>query len=143
MNAAEQINAKVMLEIFSAIERRDPARFLELCHPDVEFHWPPALPYGGTSHGVKMEPPTWTHTWTPLQPTEAERRMDARVVAASEDEAVVLWQQRGVSPTGGRFDAPVLGLYRFRDGKLARAQMFYFDTVALVDFLARARSQAA
>jgi len=36
----------------------------------------------------------------------------------------------------------VLGLYRVRDGKLARAQMFYFDTTALAGFLAYATDQA-
>ena len=43
-----------------------------------------------------------------------------------------------MSPTGDRFDGPVLGLYRVREGKLARAQMFCFDTSALIDFLGRA-----
>jgi len=51
---------------------------------------------------------------------------------------VVLWQQRGISAAGERFDGEVLGLYRLRDGKLARAQMFYFDTTAVNNFLARA-----
>jgi hypothetical protein len=37
----------------------------------------------------------------------------------------------------------VLGLYRLSDGKLARAQMFYFDTVTVVDFLARAKGQSS
>jgi len=68
--------------------------------------------------------------------------MDPRVVAATGEEVVVLWQQRGLSPTGARFDGPVLGLYRVRDGKLARAQMFYFDTTALAGFLAYATDQA-
>jgi hypothetical protein len=36
--------------------------------------------------------------------------MDARVVAASDDEVVVLWRQRGRSAIGDRFDSPVLGL---------------------------------
>ena len=53
--------------------------------------------------------------------TEAERKMDPRVIAESEDEVVVLWQQRGVSRSGKRFEGEVLGLYRVRDGKLARA----------------------
>jgi ketosteroid isomerase-like protein len=64
--------------------------------------------------------------------------MDPRVIAESEDEVVVLWQQRGVSPSGDRFDGEVLGLYRVRDGKLARAQMFYFDTAAVAIFLEKA-----
>lgn len=131
-------NAEVMVEIFSAIERRDPQRVLDLCCSDVEFHWPPSLPYGGISRGLGGDRPTWNETWIPLQPTETERRMDPRVVAASDDEVVVLWRQRGVSRAGDRFDSPVLGLYRIREGKLARAEMFYFDSAALANFLGRA-----
>jgi ketosteroid isomerase-like protein len=140
MNIKE--NIMVVRDIFRAIERRDERRFLELLHPDFEMHWPPSLPYGGTSRGLKQESPTWSETWTSLQPTEAERRMDPRVVAASEDEVVVLWRQRGVTPVGDRFDEEVLGLYQVREGKLARAQMFYFDTATLVSFLAKAKGQA-
>jgi ketosteroid isomerase-like protein len=135
-------NIKVMRDIFSAIERRDARRFLELVHPDCEMHWPPSLPYGGTARGLQPAEPTWNTTWLPLQPTEAERRMEPRVVAASEDEVVVLWRQRGMTLAGDRFDGEVLGLYHVRGGKLARAQMFYFDTAAVVRFLAQAKSQA-
>ena len=88
-------NAQVMRDVFSAIERRDLQRLQELWHPDVEFHWPSSLPYGGVSHGPEGERPSWSQTWIPLQPTEAERRMDPRVVAATEEEVVVLWRQRG------------------------------------------------
>ena len=68
--------------------------------------------------------------------------MDPRVVAANENEVVVLWRQRGVSPLGDRFDGEVLGLYQIREAKLARAQMFYFDTAAVGDFLAKAMEQS-
>jgi uncharacterized protein len=139
-------NVEVMLNIFSAIEQRgsqrlDPQRALEFFHPDVEFHWPPSLPYGGTSRGLKVDRPTWDKTWDSLQPTEAERRLYPRVVAASDEEVVVLWQQMGVSPSGDKIDTPVLGLYQLREGKLARAQMFYFDTAAVLSFLAKAKGQ--
>ena len=33
---------------------------------------------------------------------------------------------------------PVLGLYEVRDGRFARAEMFHFDTAAVVGFLERA-----
>ena len=135
-------NVKVMRNIFSTIERRDAQGFRELVHPDVEMHWPASLPYGGTARGPKPEEPTWSATWIPLQPSEAEQRMDPRVVAASADEVVVLWRQRGVTPAGDRCDEEVLGLYHVRRGKLARAQMFYFDTAAVVRFLAQAKGQA-
>jgi uncharacterized protein len=131
-------NFSVMLEIFRAIEQRDLQRMLNLCHADVEFQWPPSLPYGGMSRGMKTEGATWADTWIPLQPTEAEQRMDPRVVAASDEEVVVLWRQRGLSPAGDRIDSPVLGLYRIAQGKLAHAQMFYFDPAAVGNFLASA-----
>jgi len=131
-----------MLNIFSTIERRNTQRFRELVHPDVEMHWPASLPYGGTARGLKPEEPTWSATWIPLQPTEAERRMEPRVVAASVDEVVVLWRQRGVTRAGDQCDEEVLGLYHVRGGQLTRAQMFYFDTAAVVRFLAQATAQA-
>jgi hypothetical protein len=51
--------------------------------------------------------------------------------------------QRGRSPSGERFDGPVLALYTVHDGRLARAQMFYLDTSELVGFVGRASGQAA
>lgn len=127
-------NRKLLLDVFRAIEQRDNRRFGELLHPDFELHWPSSLPYGGSKGR------TWSETWEPFQPGETERRMDPRVVAVSEDEGVVLWRQRGVSPSGERFEGEVLGLYQIRDEKLARAQMFYFDTVAVASFLKKATS---
>lgn len=136
----------VILAAFDAVEDHDDARLAELCHPDAEFHWPPNLPYGGTVRGVRpgSPPAGWEAAWDPVQPTESERRLDPRVVAATDDEVVVLWHQRGLAPGGERFDSEVLGLYRVRRGKLARAQMFYFDPVAASAFLANyAKRQAS
>jgi uncharacterized protein len=134
-------NVRVVLEAFRCVERRDDPGLISLYHPDIEFHWPASLPYGGTrrifDNEGRLQPPragvpTFDSTWDPLQPTEAERRMDPQVVATSQDDVVVLYQQRGVSPRGEHFETPVLGIYRVRDGKLARAQMFYFDTAAVL-----------
>ena len=139
-------NAEVVLETIRAVERRDAERLFELYHDDVELHDAPSLPYGGVARGkrslreqLERSPgETWLGTWGPLQPTERERRMDPRVVACEGNEVVVSYRQRGVAPNGERFDGPVLGLYEVRDGKFARAEMFHYDTLALVDFLARA-----
>ena len=139
MRGSEQQNSKTILQIFRTIEQRDDAGFRGLLQPDFEIHWPPSLPYGGTFPGLEPRPNGWGATWQPLQPTEAERRMDACVIAAHDNDVVVLWHQRGLSPNGVRFDGEVLGLYTFREGKLARAQMFYFDTTAAARFLAEAR----
>ena len=132
--------ADVVLRAFAAVERRDREGLLALYHPEVEFHDAPSLPYGGCLRGKAevARDDGWERTWVPLQPTEAERSMDPRVVATNDREVVVLYRQRALGPSGGRFDAPVLGLYEVREGRFARAQMFHFDTVAVVDYLARA-----
>jgi ketosteroid isomerase-like protein len=143
MTANESV--AIVLEAFRAVEERDKQRLLELYHPEVEFHWTPSLPFGGSTRGgVKARPgPSWSEVWEPLQPTEAERRMDPRVVAATEKEVVVHWHQRGLSPSGEeRFEGEALGLYEVRDGKFARAQMFYFDDIAVERFLAAAGAEA-
>jgi ketosteroid isomerase-like protein len=145
-----QTNEEVVLRTFRAVEERDREALFELYHDDVELHDAPSLPYGGTVRGkaairaqLEAAPEaTWLGTWGPLQPTEAERRMDPRVVATEGDEVTVLYTQRALSPNGERFEAPVLGLYEVRDGKFARAQMFHYDTAAILDFLATAGSSA-
>jgi ketosteroid isomerase-like protein len=139
-------DAEVVLGVFEAVEQRDREKLFELCHEDVEFHDAASLPYGGSTRGrdalrerLETAPErTWLGTWEPLQPTERERRMEPRVVATAGGEVVVSYRQRAVGPDGERYDAPVVGIYEVRDGKFARAQMFHYDTAALVDFLERA-----
>ena len=135
---AVEDNVDLVRAMFRAIETRDLARLLEVVDPAAEFHWPPSLPYGGDVALMPTAGPSWAETWIPLQPTEAEQRMDARIVAVSNDEVVVLWHQRGLSSAGERCDTPVLALYSIRDGKLVRAQMFYFDSAQIAGFHARA-----
>jgi ketosteroid isomerase-like protein len=128
--------AGLVLEAFDAVERRDRDRLVALYHPEVEFHWPPSLVEAWAGRN-------WEEVWDPFQPTPQERAMRPRLVAASEREVVVLWRQRGLAPNGDRFEGDVLGLYEVRDHKFARAQMFYFDAVAVRRFLRRAsRAQA-
>jgi ketosteroid isomerase-like protein len=130
-------NIDVVLQVFRAVEQRDARRVISLYHPEVEFYDAPSLPYGGSQMGLDAavgNASRWAETWDPLQ-TEAEKKMDPRVVAANDEEVVVLYRQRAVDPAGRRFDNPALGLYRVRDAKLQRAQMFHFDTAAILSFL--------
>jgi ketosteroid isomerase-like protein len=132
-------NVRVVLALFAAIEQRDAARFLELTHPEFTIRWPPSLPWNAgvpgrpDLHGTHAR--SWLETWEPLQPTAAERQMHAQVIAAADDRLVARWRQRGRSPAGQLLDSEVLGLYQMREGRLAWAQMFYFDTDAVRHFL--------
>lgn len=145
-----QSPTEVVLAAISAVEKRDSEKLFALYDDDVEFHDAPSLPYGGTTRGkaaiwgrlTKAPETTWIGTWGPLQPTEAEQRMDPRVIASTGEEVAVLYTQRAVSVQGERFEAPVIGLYEVRDGKLARAQMFHFDTADLLGFLERAGTRS-
>jgi uncharacterized protein len=140
-----QSNVEVVLALFRAVEERDREALFGLYHDDVEFHDAASLPYGGSVRGkaairarLEAAPETmWLGTWGPLQPTEAERRMDPRVIADEGDQVVVLYTQRALIAGGERFEAPVVGLYEVRDGKFARAQMFHYGTAALLAFLDR------
>jgi ketosteroid isomerase-like protein len=140
-------DAEVVLGVIQAVEERDGEKLIELYHEDVQLHEAPSLPYGGAVEGVPslMEQVenapenTWLGTWGPLQPTEAERRFDPRVISEKKGEVVVLYRMRAVALDGERFESPVIGLYEVRDGKLARAQMFHYDTQGINAFLERAR----
>jgi ketosteroid isomerase-like protein len=138
-------NVRVVLGVFAAIEQRDAARFLAHTHPEFTICWPPSLPWNDGIPGRPREDGhdalSWLDVWTPLQPTAAERQMDPEVIAAADDRVVVLWRQRGRSPTGLCFDGQVLGLYEVRGERLASAQMFYFDTDAVKRFLADAEGR--
>jgi ketosteroid isomerase-like protein len=137
----------VVLAAIAAVERRDSEALLDLYHDDIEFHDAPSLPYGGVVRGKAaakehMHSATgWAATWGPLQPTTAERAMSPRVVASAGELVVVEYRQRALAGSGDRFDAPVIAMYRVRDGLLAGARMFHFDVAAVVDFLDRARHE--
>ena len=139
-------NAEVALAVIHAVEKRDREALFELYHDDVELHDAPSLPYAYTARGKSAmreqlemaSGTTWLGTWGPLQPTDKERRMDPRVAATNGDEVTVLYTTRAVAPDGERFESPVLALYEMRDGKLVRAQMFHYDTAAILAFLERA-----
>ena len=134
-------SAETVMAVFTAVEQRDDDALARVCQPDVESCWPPPLPYGGSVRGPGRRGEGWAAYWDRLQPTADLRRLQPRVIAAAGQEVVVLWRQRGLTPAGDSLDSEVLGLYRVREGKLARGQMFHFDPASVCAFLARA-SQA-
>jgi ketosteroid isomerase-like protein len=69
----------IVMAAFAAVERRDEHRLADLYHPQVEFHWPPSLPYGGSFHGPTAlqasDRTGFNQIWDPFQPARHERRM--------------------------------------------------------------------
>jgi hypothetical protein len=68
--------------------------------------------------------------------------MDPQVIGTRGNEVVVLWHQRAIDAAGRRLDEEVLARYKVVDNKLARGQMFYFDTTRVAAFLAAAARHA-
>jgi ketosteroid isomerase-like protein len=134
------VDDEIVLQLFRAVEERDATKLFALYHPQIEFHEASSLPFGGSYIGLEAvleHARAWQETWDRLQDDD-ERRMEPRIVAAAGDEIVVHWRQRASLSSGEQLDGPVLALYRFRQGKLAWAQMFHFDTAAVASFLRRA-----
>jgi ketosteroid isomerase-like protein len=138
-------NCAIVMEVLRVIEDRELDRLGDLYHPDVEFHWPPGLPYSGSFKGESMADmgARFAETWLPLQPTEETRRMDAKVVATDDNGRVIVrYTWKGLDTEGRRLDADTLADYQVRDGRLARAQMYYFDLTGMISFLETARQAA-
>jgi ketosteroid isomerase-like protein len=138
MTLEDRVPTEIVMDALRAVEERQPGRLAALYHPEIEFNWPPGLPYSGRFTGRAIEEMTqrFAATWVPLQPTEETRRMRPRILAKGDNGRVVvnyLWM--GMDTKGQRFETEVLADYQVRDGRLARAQMFYYDLPGMIDFL--------
>jgi hypothetical protein len=143
---SEQQSAELMMEILHLVEQAQAERVAGYYHPDIEFHWPPGLPYSGDFKGgdVAIMNERFVRTWMPLRPTEEIRRMDARVVATGQDGRVIVhYMWRCMDGAGHRFETETLADYQLRDGRLWRAQMFYYDLRGLIAFLDTAEVSGA
>lgn len=137
----QRSNPEIVLDVLDAVATRDIERLRTLYHPEIEFNWPPSLPYGGTYRGADVATMNYRFgsVWVPLQPTEAERRMDPIVVCASGNDVIVRYVWKGRDSVGRSIAADTLAHYEVRDGKLARAKMYHYDLTGLLDFLSAAK----
>jgi ketosteroid isomerase-like protein len=136
-----QDNARFVLDMLRMIEERQLEGLPALYHPQIEFHWPPGLPYSGdfSEPAVGAMSERFAATWMPLQPSAETRRMNPRVVAAGDDGHVVVnYMWRGLDAEGRYFETETLADYQVRAGRLARAQMFYYDLPGMIAFLQKA-----
>jgi ketosteroid isomerase-like protein len=128
---------QIVLEAFAAVDARDDERLKRISHPEASFVWPESLQ---PSHFRTLQgkvATSWEEVWEPFQPLPEfiTRKMSPQIVASSGARVTVLWHQHGVNRRGECLDCEVLGLYEVRDGRLYRAQMFYFDGAAVRKFL--------
>lgn len=132
-----QQNIENIRRLFKAVEERDIAGVVAAYDPEIVISDAESLPYGGTYHGLegaRQHIEGAAQTWNHLQPLAA-RNMDAVFLDAG-DYVIVLWRLRGLDTNSDRkLDLPVVSVYKMRGGKIIESQMFYADTVAILQFL--------
>lgn len=136
----------VVTQVLAAVEQRQADRLIALYHPQIEFHWPPGLPYSGRFVGAEVARMhrLLGEVWFALQPDEETRRMDFEVIATGDHGRVVVrYRWKGIDAQGGRFETLTLADYQVRDGLFARAQMYYYDLPGLIRFLEQANAARA
>ena len=135
----------VVRRLFKAVEERAPY-VLDCYAEDIEIHEAESLPYGGVYRGhdgAQRHIAGWRGTWERFQ-TDAERRLDAVFIDGEGDTVAAVFHHRAVDPgSGRRFDAPEVGIYDVRGGKVVRSQMFHADTAAVLRFLAETEDRAS
>lgn len=136
------VDEQLIIDMIRAVEDRDMEALLAAYHPDVEFVWPPQLPYGGTYCGAEIQAmsETFATLWGPLQPDAETRRLDPEILGSTEDHVTARYVQRGRDQEGRTHEMPVIGLYTLLGGRVRRLQMFYFDPAATARFLQTAQT---
>src|SRR5258708_18044351 len=101
-------SADAVLAGCAAVEQRDDAAFARACQPDVEFCWPPSLPYGGTARGLAGRGGGWTAYWGWLQPTAAPRRLYPPGGAPAGAPVAAPWRPAPPAPARANPHHPIL-----------------------------------
>lgn len=143
MSETDQTNdaVGVVMKALAAVEERRIEELAGLYHPEIQFFWPPGLPYSGRHRGlgeIMAMSAAFEQLWGPLQPDAETRRMTPELVAAHGEDVVVRYVWRAVDPQGARLAADTLAHYKVRGGRLIQAKMYYFDLAGLLDFVADA-----
>ena len=132
----------VVRRLFTAVEERDYDGLLACYSDDVEINEAAVLPWGGVwrgPDGVAAHAAEFMRTWGALQGPQ-ESQLDAQFVSDGAGTVCAVFRHRGVDPvSGARFDAPEVGVYQVRDGRVAKSQMFHADSAAVVAFLSNGR----
>ena len=130
-------DSEVIRRLLAAVEERDLARVLACYSDDVQIVEADVLPYGGLWRGrneARAHAEAFTRAWGHLQ-GPAESRLEARFCGDAGTVCAV-FRHKAVDPLSGkRFDAPQVGVYRVRDGRVTNSEMFHADSAAVQRFL--------
>jgi uncharacterized protein len=115
---------------------KDFSVIAETLHEDVVMHQAASLPYGGDwkgRDGIAAWMKAMNSVWSKLE------HRDVRIFDAGQD--TVFTRARAIvtlRATDQTVEFPILHQVTIKDGKVIKAEPFYWDTAALLDFLSTA-----
>ena len=106
---------------------------LEAFTPDFEIVEPPSLPQGGVHKGRE----NWLKMHSIMRSHWQQKVWVERIWEVPEDDVIVLYStmEWTANATGHTVRFPAVELLRFRDGRIARVEMFLQDTKVILDTL--------
>lgn len=129
-----QENVDLVRRLYDAFNRKDVPAVMELLHPEIEFHEPEGLSWGGVYRGHEELQRLFGLMLENFGP-EMEL-VEPEFYDAGEDKVVVR-----ARATARGVDFPYLELVTIRDGKIAAFDV-YADTVVINDQLEKVKAGA-
>ncbi len=123
----DQTNGQRLEQFIAAFEEGNVERQRSLIHPDVIFHSPESLPYGGQWHG----PEGWQAMKKAISVVWSELDLKIRhVVGAQDADCFVIIADLSARSrhTNQVYESEVMEKWMWRDGLLALVQPYYWDT---------------
>jgi len=133
----DETNRQRVERFIAAFDQGQVAVQRALMHPDVIFHSPESLPYGGQWHGLDG----WQALKKAISEVWSELYLKIHHVAGAQDDAyfVILAELRARSRrTNDIYESPVMEKWVWRDGLLALVQPYYWDTARAKQILGTA-----
>jgi ketosteroid isomerase-like protein len=126
-------NRKILMTAFDALAAGDVEGFWSIYDPDVVFHEPSSLPYGGAHKGLKATQQAVSR----MSGAYAQMRTTFEEIVFARDIALayqtITYRMKGNGNTG---TMPVAELYRFREGKVIEWRALYADPALLAAAIA-------
>ena len=113
-------NRATVEELIRQLNTPNP-RVADMCHPEIEWHWPPTTPGASVFHGseeLQRGLYTWAESWDELTMEPEEIIEDGDFVLA-----MLRYRMRGAG-SGVQLQESVAHLHEFEDGLLRRWWMF-------------------
>lgn len=136
----------VVRRLFDAVERRDSEGVIACCSEDVEIREAAVLPYGGVWHGhdgALAHAQGFLAAWDRYQ-GPGEVMLDPTFWSDDAGTVCAVFRHRAVDRARGLcLDAPEVGIYHVRDGKVVRSQMFHADSAVVAQFLTNTQPASA